>query len=93
MRTQQAKEGYLCVDGREVGTQTCSHCQAIVIMNPDRTRARPYCPKCDHYICDNCEAIRVASGGACRPFAQLLDQAQERLARGQPIGDLLNGQA
>lgn len=54
-------------------TITCSHCQAVVIINPDRSRNRGYCPKCDAYICDQCEAERVLTG-VCRPFKQIIDE-------------------
>ena len=36
----------------ESATITCSHCHAVVILNPERSRARHYCSKCDHYVCD-----------------------------------------
>ena len=52
----------------ESATFTCSHCETVVILNPNRTRSRGYCPRCDHYVCDNCEVERVAAGGACYPF-------------------------
>jgi hypothetical protein len=105
MKTKRNQEGYLLIDNRateeaipgfgsrifETGAVTCSHCQAGVIINPQRTRARGYCPKCDHYICDSCEIKRFASGGECKPFKKLLDEAQERLAKGLFIGDILNG--
>ena len=42
-------------------TVSCSHCQAQVILNPDRSRPRGYCPKCDHYICDRCGAVAAAT--------------------------------
>lgn len=58
----------------EVKTYTCSHCQRGIIVNPRRQRARPYCPKCDHYVCDRCEVIRVASGGVCRTFEQVIEE-------------------
>lgn len=51
----------------------CSHCQRGVILNPGRVRARAVCPKCMHYICDPCEAVRVKSG-ACVPYARVLDE-------------------
>lgn len=65
----------------EVPTYTCSHCQVVVMLNPNRQRERAYCRKCDHYICDNCGAIRAANGGACKTFNQLLDEVQEAAAR------------
>lgn len=70
----------------ESGTITCHHCQAIVILNPARTRPRNYCPGCDHYICDNCEAIR-AQTLECAPFRKKLDEAQEAAARAEQRGD------
>lgn len=75
----------------EAGIVTCSHCQRGVIVNPLRTRDRAYCPKCDHYICDQCEAARVASGGECRPFKQIVDEVQEAAIRGRPVTITLRG--
>jgi hypothetical protein len=68
----------------ESATFTCSHCQVVVILNPDRARARGYCPKCDHHICDRCETTRALTG-ACKPFKQILDEAQERASRRDEI--------
>lgn len=69
----------------EAPTYTCSHCHRVVILNPDRTRVRAYCSKCDHRICDACEVVRVASGGECRPFVQVVADVQEQAARGGPV--------
>jgi len=60
----------------ESATITCSHCQCVVVLNPDRTRERAYCKKCDHYICDRC-GQEYARTFVCRPFRQVLDEAQE----------------
>ena len=61
------RESFLIVDDRlsggglfEAATTTCSHCQRIVVLNPDRTRERGYCRKCVHYICDECVTKCVA---------------------------------
>ena len=59
---------------QELPTITCSHCQRVVIINHLRTRDRAYCPKCDHYICDGCDTVRVASGGACKTWKQIMDE-------------------
>jgi hypothetical protein len=56
----------------EVPLVTCNHCQAQLIVNPLRTRARAYCPKCDRYICDQCEQQRVLTG-ICYPWKQRED--------------------
>lgn len=55
----------------ESATITCSHCQRVVVLNPQRTRERGYCAKCDHYICD-APACHVD----CRPFNAFLDTLQ-----------------
>lgn len=60
----------------ESATVTCSHCQAIVVLNPDRTRARGYCRRCDHYVCDKPDCNRE-----CRPLNAVLDELQEAAAR------------
>ncbi len=57
----------------EAPTITCSHCQRVVILNPGRGRTRGYCPKCDHYLCDWCEAARVRTG-ICKPFSQVIEE-------------------
>lgn len=85
--------GYLEVDQRavealpagtprhfEADTYTCSHCQAVVILNPERKRERYKCSGCSHHICDGCAAKRF-EGAPCRTFAQVADEARERAAR------------
>lgn len=64
----------------EAPTYTCTHCQAVVVLNPKRNRDRAYCTGCDHYICDNCGAIR-AQTGKCRTFRQLVDEAMAAASR------------
>lgn len=54
----------------------CTHCERAIVLNPLRIRDRGYCPKCDHYVCDGCETIRVKTG-ECVPMRKLVDQAQE----------------
>lgn len=65
----------LCREGKlfEAASLTCSHCKVSVIKNPLRQRARPYCPKCDHYICDFCEAQRFQPDYSHTPFDKLAD--------------------
>ena len=57
----------------ESATITCSHCQFIVILNPDRSRERHYCSKCDHYICDGCSVL-----GECLPMQKVFDDLQNQ---------------
>ena len=65
----------------------CTHCERAVILHPLRTRDRGYCQKCNHYICDECEAIRVKTG-VCTPMRQILDRLQGFAAHGRPLGVL-----
>ena len=49
---------------------TCCHCNAVVIMNPGRTRPREYCAKCDHWTCD-----KPVCATECNPIMQSIDLA------------------
>lgn len=42
----------------ESATYICRHCQFEVVINPKRDRERGWCPKCDSYLCDECEYLR-----------------------------------
>jgi len=57
----------------ESATYTCGHCQAIVVMNPQRTRERAYCRGCQHVICDGCAVVK-AQTLECRPFEKWADE-------------------
>lgn len=61
----------------EAPTITCSHCHTVVVINSLRTRARAYCVKCDHYICDVCGVVS-AQTKECRPLKAVLDEQQEQ---------------
>lgn len=61
----------------EAPTYTCSHCQRVVILNPNRQRERVYCRGCDHNICDDCGAAKAA-GAPCRTFKQVIEEALEK---------------
>lgn len=65
----------------ECPTITCGHCQVIVVVNPLRNRTRGYCPKCDTYVCDACEAIR-AMKFECRTMKKVVDDAREAAYHG-----------
>lgn len=64
----------------EASTITCNHCNVIVVINPERTRERPFCVKCNHYICDKCKSIQVVTG-ECRTMAQVLDEYEASLSK------------
>jgi hypothetical protein len=65
----------------ESATITCSHCHTIVILNPDRSRPRNYCRRCDHYICDN-----PGCHTGCLPLNDFIDQTRETIARQTQAG-------
>lgn len=58
----------------ESATYTCSHCEHIVVLNPNRTREREYCRGCDSYICDGCGVLKK-SGAPCKTYKQIIDEA------------------
>lgn len=60
----------------EADLAKCNHCERAIRLHPLRIRARGYCGKCDHYLCDWCETLRVKTG-VCTPMAQVLDAAQQ----------------
>ncbi len=64
---------------------TCSHCERAVVLQPLRTRDRGFCQKCNHYVCDDCEAIR-AKTGICTPMRQILDRLQGLTEHGHLLG-------
>lgn len=66
---QQVREGGLM----ECATMTCAHCATVVIPNPDRTRERGYCAKCDRYICDWCKAATLAPQYVHRSWQEIVD--------------------
>lgn len=59
----------------ESATVTCVHCNVIVVLNPNRSRPRNYCRRCDQYICDGCAAL--PTDGTCIPFEKILMDAQD----------------
>ena len=86
MNSKRSREGYLLVTNSvpgmptyESATITCSHCCRIVVLNPDRSRERGYCSKCDGYVCDQCNLQRTLTG-VCKPFVQIVEETQERAA-------------
>ena len=71
----------------ETDVYQCSHCQRAVMHRRVHTNTPPaVCPKCYHQICQGCERMRVASGGACVPFKAVLERAASLAATftGQP---------
>jgi len=67
---KQTSEGKLY----EAQTLTCAHCKCVVAKNPYRTRAREYCPKCDHYVCDWCWQMMQHADYIHTPYERLADE-------------------
>jgi len=92
MSSLQRFEGYLLTDHSngpgcpEMGypggvkveekTMWCSHCSAVVILNPERVRTREYCRKCDNYICDNCASAAALPDYVHRSIKEICDLVQ-----------------
>jgi len=72
----------------ESATITCSHCQKVLFKNLKRTRERGYCAKCDHYICDDCNAKKFLTG-ECDLARKRHDEAQERAFLIEQQGSIL----
>lgn len=79
--------GYLEVDNRagggrlfEADTYTCTHCNRVVVMNPERKRERYKCQGCRHHICDECAAKKI-SGEPCRTMDQRIDELRAQAVR------------
>ncbi len=68
----------------QLATKRCSHCPRIVVLRPERVRARGYCPKCDGFVCDDCETTRVLTG-ICRTWKQQVDEYMDAAAKGRII--------
>ncbi len=59
---------------------SCSHCSSLIVLNPDRSRERGHCRKCDEYICDLCTE-ELFNTGICRSRAQIIDELLEAAVR------------
>jgi len=81
----------LCGEGKflEAATLTCKHCKCAVVKNPLRTRERPFCMKCHHYICDICEFKSTQPGYVHAPFDKVVDETLTAAALGSPSKLLL----
>ena len=64
----------------ESATYTCSHCNAIVIIEPKRTRERGFCKGCGQRICDACNVVRQQTM-VCYSMAQKIDELREHDAK------------
>lgn len=67
----------------ESATLTCKHCATSWRKNPHRVRARAYCRKCDHYICDGCDRASAEPGYVHRSREETLDAAMTSASRGE----------
>ena len=60
----------------ESATYTCSHCHAVVIIEPKRTRERGFCRNCNSRICDGCNAVK-AQTLTCKSMQRIIDETLE----------------
>lgn len=66
----------------EEACYTCSHCEAQVIKNRERTRPRGFCKGCNHVICDDCDAKRHGSAHQCVPFKAFAEEVRNAAEKG-----------
>ena len=73
----------------EEACYTCSHCESVIVKNRERTRPRGYCKKCNHVICDVCDASYVQSGHVCMPYKAFAEEVRNALVQGHsaPIAE------
>lgn len=74
-----------CGEGKvfEAATLTCSHCKAVVVKNPLRTRERAKCARCGwHYVCDMCAAEMASPDYDHLPFEALVEIERQIAQRG-----------
>lgn len=83
--------GYIPGAGRgiyESATYTYSHCNAIVVIEPKRTRERGYCRKCDQRVCDPCNLIKSKTF-ECLSVARLADELQEAAEKSIDVSSII----
>ncbi len=66
----------------EEACYTCSHCEATVVKNRDRTRPRGFCKGCNHVICDECDGKRHHGAHQCIPFKAFADEVRNAAEKG-----------
>lgn len=64
----------------ESAVVVCAHCQYVVIIEPNRSRERAWCAKCDRYICDDCGAQMKATL-ECQSVDRRIDEMLESIER------------
>lgn len=62
----------------------CGHCPCIIVLNPNRSRERGYCRKCDEYLCDLCTAA-LWQTGVCKTHIQQIEEVYEAVMKGRVI--------
>lgn len=107
MPSLKRHDGELMIDNRAAGgpvpgmgnvryveapTITCAHCAGVWMVNPNRTRPRNYCRKCDRYICDSCGIVAAQANYTHRSFKELADlvtSGKAFIAGGSPSDPVL----
>jgi hypothetical protein len=55
----------------------------MVVINPQRTRARHYCQPCDHYVCDEYACVTY-----CTPLKKQIDDILEAATRSLALQEI-----
>jgi len=72
----------------ESATITCHRCQAVVVLNPNRSRERAYCKRHDHFLCDACAVELRATGEQCVTWLDTIEEFAKRLDAGKSTADV-----
>lgn len=81
---QMLPAGFPVGSGRglfESATFTCPYCNAVVVLNPNRSRPRNYDAATNHLICDGCQSLKD-TGVALKTMQQIADELLNT-----PLGD------
>src|SRR5690348_15615409 len=69
----------------ELAFYVCSHCDAEIILNPERVRPREMCMKCHMPICDQCHGVMQYTG-QCRERSIRIEEFENQVAKSNLIG-------
>jgi hypothetical protein len=73
----------------EVPTLACAHCGSGVVLNPQRTRHRGYCSKCDAYVCDGCHYLTTLPDYQHAAYRKISDLLLNDAETGTALGSSL----
>ena len=79
-RAQGLPSTYATQSVVELDTLHCRCCGGVVIKNPERTRERNHCTKCNWFQCDGCAYLATLPDYVHQPFLQKVELAKTAAA-------------